>query len=131
MDNKLDGFAKKLLSNLPDEVPSFDFTAQVMSRVEILDQASSITYKPLISKKIWILITLFVVGIFSYLIFGDVTMDGLLASSLQVESLPKINFHKLPMFRISNIVLYGIIGFTFFSCIQVFVLKHHFNSRYA
>lgn len=130
-DKKLDEFTSKLLKNFSGETPSFDFTAQVMSRVEALSRTDITEYKPLISKKIWLILGVILAGVFSYLIFGDIQLENSWASSKVLDLIPKMNSITLPDYQISNVFLYSIAGLTFFICVQIFMLKNYFNRRLA
>lgn len=130
-DRKLDDFTKKLFSDLPQEVPSFDFTTRVMSEVEVLSKTNQFGYKPLISKKLWILSALSIAGIFLYLIFGDVEIETSLGPYFDFVSFPELKSLEIPDLKISNVFFYGITAFTFFMGVQILLLKNHFNKRYA
>lgn len=130
-DKKLDEFTGKLLRDFSLETPSFDFTTKVMSRVEGLPSSTATIYKPLISKKSWSVLAVFIVGIFSYLFFGDVQMENSWASYKILDLLPEMDSVTLPDYQISNVFLYGVVGFTFFMGVQIFMLKNHFNKRLA
>ncbi len=130
-DRKLNDFTKKLFGDVPQEVPSFDFTTRVMSEVEVLVKTKQIRHKPLISKKLWILTALAFIGVFSYLIFGNVDTEIYLGSYLDFVSLPKWKPLAFPNVEISKVLFYGILAFTFFVGVQIFLLKHHFNKRFA
>lgn len=130
-DKKIDEFTEKLLKNLSRESPSFDFTTKVMSQVDVASNATAVKYKPLISKRVWFVLAVLLSGIFSYLLFGNVQMENSLVFSNALDLLPEINSVTLPNYQVSNVFLYGVLGFTFFVSIQVLLLKNHFNKRFA
>jgi len=130
-DKKLDEFTEKLLKDFSRETPSFDFTTKVMSKVEVLSDSHVTEYKPLISKKIWVVLVMLILGAFAYLIFGDVQMESTLLSALQSDIRSNLQVLNLPHFEISNVFLCAVIGFTFFISIQILLLKNHFNKRLA
>lgn len=131
VDKNLDEFTEKLLKDFSRETPSFDFTTKVMSKVEVLSDSHVTEYKPLISKKIWMVLAMLVLGAFAYLIFGDVQMESLLLSAIQSDIRSNLQVLNLPDIEISNVFLYAVVGFTFFVSIQVLLLKNHFNKRLA
>lgn len=126
VDKKLDRLTGKLLKDFSRETPSFDFTTKVMSRVDGL--STSKVYEPLLSKKTWMILIVFVVGILAYAIFGNIQLENSWATFFKAESLPKLG---LLDFKMSNVLVYSIVGFTFFTVIQIFILIHQFNKRFA
>ena len=66
----IDSFTKKLFKDGSTESPSFDFTTKVMSDVNALSSTNVTVYKPLISKRTWILISISVVALIAYFTFG-------------------------------------------------------------
>lgn len=131
-DKKIDEFTEKLLKDFSRETPSFDFTTKVMSSVEGLSSSTATIYKPLISKRWWLFFTILITGAFMYLIFGNVeTEGGAWVTAKAFDLLPKISSITLPDYQVSNVFLYGVLGFAFFVSIQVFVLKNHFNRRFV
>jgi len=130
-DKKLDAFTGKFLKDFSSETPSLDFTKEVMSKIEAATNTTIFEYKPLISKKLWFVLAVLTIGVFSYLIFGDVQTENASTMSKKLAFLTEMNSFSLPKFQVSNILLYGIIGFTFFISIQMMVLKNHFDKRFA
>lgn len=128
-DKKLDEFTEKLLKDFSLETPSFDFTTQVMSKVEALVDSQVTEYKPLISNRIWVVLAMLVLGAFSFLILGDVQMESTLLSAIQSDIKSNLQVLNLPDFEISNVFLYAVIGFTFFISLQILLLKNHFDKR--
>ena len=55
-EQHLDDLAKKVMTSAPLETPSFNFTADVMAKLDAPQVSAITTYKPLISKKAWIVI---------------------------------------------------------------------------
>lgn len=130
-DEKLDQLTGKLLKTFSAETPSFDFTTKVMSRVEGLSTSTVTAYQPLIAKKTWMVLIIFVMGILAFAIFGNIHFENSWATFFKPESLPKLGSLALPYFEMSNVLIYGIVGFTFFTVVQIFILKHQFNKRFA
>ncbi len=131
VDKELDELTEKLLKDFSRETPSIDFTTKVMSRIEVSSESGVIGYRPLISKKTWVVLAMAITCIFAYLILGNVQMEDAWTVSKIVDLLPEVNTLVLPSFKISNAFLYGIVGFTFFTGIQIFLLKNHFNKRFV
>jgi len=130
-EKKLEEFTEKLLKDFSHETPSFDFTTKVMSRVEVASNTTISEYKPLISKKIWFVLAFLVTGVFSYLIFGNVQIENYWFSAMQSYISSNLKVFNMPDFEVSNVFSYAVMGFAFFMSIQVFLLKNHFNKRFA
>lgn len=130
-DKQLDKFTEKMLKDFSHETPAIDFTVKVMDKVEALSSAPVIEYKPLISKKIWTIIALSVIGLFGYLVFGDVQFENTGRLSKALNFIPNFDSLTLPDYKVSNVILYAFIGLAFFISVQTLLLKNHFNKRFA
>lgn len=126
---ELDAFAKKYIKEIEQKQPSFDFTNSIMEAIAKESTSEVFVSKPLISKKVWLLILGAIVG----LLFLPTNSDkGLF-------NLPEINFsfvdkiqipNFLDGFSVSNSVLYALFFFGFMIIAQVIFLKNHFNKRF-
>lgn len=130
-DKKLNEFTDKFLKDFTFETPSFDFTTQVMSKIETLSNSRATEYKPLISKRIWVVLAMLVLGAFSFLIFANVQMESAFLSAIQSDIRSNLQVLNLLDFEMPNVFLYGVVGFTFFISIQILLLKNHFDKRFA
>jgi len=130
-DKKLNEFTEKLIQDFSLETTSLDFTTRVMSKVEALSDSEITEYKPLISRRVWMVLAMIIIGAFAYLIFGDVKMEGPWLSAIQSDIRSNLEIISLPDFKVSNVFLYAIVGFTFFVSIQILFLKNHFDKRFA
>jgi hypothetical protein len=107
------------------ESPSFDFTNTVMSQIQALN--SSVTsYTPLISKWVWSLIVLGVMAVFGYVIFGNSTSKSTWFKDLNLEGM---SFNMFPEYNPSQTATYAVLLFTLMLCIQIPLLKRHFDKR--
>ena len=120
-----------MLKDFSPETPSIEFATTVMDKVEVLSSSRAIEYKPLISKKIWTIIALSVIGVFSYFVFGDVQFENTGRISKALNFIPNFDSLTLPDYKVSNVFLYAFIGLAFFISVQTFLLKNHFNRRFA
>ena len=128
-EQHLDKLAKKMMQSTALEKPSLDFTANIMAKVEGITISDVTEYKPLISKRTWLVIVLLVVGVVAYGLLGGV--DGLgwfdkidlsvMSNNKITEALSGITFSKTLMYAI------GICGLVFF--IQIPMMKHHLDKR--
>ena len=123
-ETKLEEFTRSIVKDLGVESPSFDFTEKVMSSIQI--EKEKITYKPLISKKVWIALliiaVLFVIGIVS----SDITItEGWMGTTFGQYS--ENIFTK---FRFSTVMTYGIVAMALMLGIQTMLLKGYLQNRY-
>ncbi|TGV00619.1 hypothetical protein [Flavivirga rizhaonensis] len=129
-DKYIDNLAKKVIKETPLESPSFNFTASVMSQVTELSNNTVTVYKPLISKTGWIVISIVFFALIIYMLLGmqeePVSWFGSL--DLSVLSDNKIT-NLFSGFSIPKTLTYAVVLFGLMFCIQIPLLKSHFNQR--
>jgi hypothetical protein len=129
-EQHLDKLAKKVIQLSSLESPSLDFTANIMAKVEVSATSNITVYKPLISKRVWLLISILVIGSLFYGIFGN-GLEGLgwfnsidysiISNNKVTEAILGITFSKTLMYAV------GLCGLMFF--IQIPMMKHYFDKR--
>lgn len=130
-EQHLDKLAKKVIKKLPLETPSFDFTATIMAKIEATETSSITTYKPLISKKAWLVISAIVAGLIIYLF----SLDGSQTSSgmLDKVDLSMVTDNKLvntvSSVMMSKILIYAVTLFGAAWFLQITLLKYQLNKR--
>ncbi|WP_111306719.1 hypothetical protein [Confluentibacter sediminis] len=130
-DKYLDTLSKKVIKNTAVESPSFNFTASVMSQIDALEDSKVTTYQPLISKKAWAVISLSVVALVIYTIFGTQTESAGWLTSLHVDMLPTYDIkNPLADFHFSKTAAYACVLLVFMLLIQVSVLKKYMDKRF-
>ena len=131
-ENKyLENLSKTVIGKEAIESPSFNFTDAVMSKVNALEESTVIVYKPLISKQSWVLISLGVLGMILYLlIFGNNTESSSWIQSLDFSILSSINMDALPSLSMSKTFTYAVLFFGLMICVQIPLLKNHFDKRF-
>lgn len=128
-EQHLDSLAKKAMKSSSLETPSVDFTANLMKQIEHVSIGETITYKPLISKNVWIGIIASLIGLSIYMMFGNIesstlfdTIDfSLISNNGIAEAVSKIKISKILTYAI------GFFGLVFF--IQIPLMKHYMNKR--
>jgi hypothetical protein len=130
IEQHLDKFAKKVIQSTPLEKPSLDFTANIMAKVDAIATNSITVYKPLISKRMWFVIAVLVIGSLSYGIFGSGfeglswldKMDFSVFSNNKItDAISGIKFSKTLIYAV------GLCGLVFF--IQIPMMKHYLDKR--
>ena len=135
MSNNIDKHIEKLVNKTMKkaslESPSLDFTNIVMAQVNALGQSSVTTYKPLISIPMWFGIFTVALAIVLYIIFGTTTTEMSWLNSIDLSILTDNKFsNAVSGFKVSKIVMYGIVLFGIMLFIQVSILKHHFDKSF-
>jgi hypothetical protein len=129
-EQHLDKLAKKVMQSAPLEKPSLDFTANIMAKVDAIATNNITVYKPLISKRTWLVIAILVVGSLSYGVFGS-GLEGLSwfdNVDLSIFSNNKIT-DAISGVKFSQTLVYavGLCGLVFF--IQIPMMKHYLDKR--
>ncbi len=129
-DLKEDIFLREYLKEIKLEVPKSNFTDNIMD--VLLKEEKKIVLKPepLISKKIWFLLSGLIASSFWFLLKGKSTTT-LAFPKLDLNFLSKIQitnfFENISM---SNTLFYVITFFTIMIFVQIMYLKNHFDSKY-
>ena len=127
---EIDAFAKKYVKEILVETPSTDFTKNLMNSIAQLESVKSkVVYKPLISKKAWLVVALAIIAVL-FIPFG--------AQEEGLFTLPKFSFSILEKFNlsgvfenlsISNTTFIIAVMFGLFLSIQFVYLKGFFEKR--
>ncbi|CAM1353557.1 MULTISPECIES: hypothetical protein [Tenacibaculum] len=126
---ELDIFAKKYIKEIKEESPSTDFTANIMNAILETKKADIYKATPLISKKVWFLLSAVLVTSILYVSRG---------TSLGWVKMPKVNLNftdaiQLPKLfegiTISNTILYTCFLFTLMIFVQIYFLKGYFTRK--
>ncbi|WP_191860320.1 hypothetical protein [Hanstruepera ponticola] len=131
LDKKLEKLSDKMMQESGLEKPSFNFTNAVMERVEKVSANQITEYKPLISKQAWFVIAVALLPI-AYIIVNN-------SSSSNSNWFDVIDFNSLFNYQfidnmfsvtVSKTVLYTIVLFGLMLCVQIPILKNHFDKRF-
>lgn len=132
IDKHIERFVDKTMKKASLESPSFDFTNTVMAQVNALKQSTVTTYRPLISKPMWLAIFIVGFAIVLYIIFGMNTTETSWLSFIDLSVLTDNKFsNTMSGFKVSKIVMYAIVLFGIMLFIQVPILKNYFDKRIA
>lgn len=130
--DKFDGFILKRIKEEGLEQPSLNFTNATISKIEAEKRPRQVlAFKPLINMKLWLGIAAIVLGVFTFLLYGDsVVKYNLWPEKILLEFGKVDMLDKMPEFSVSNIYVYAFVGLAFFVGLQIVLLKNHFNKRY-
>ncbi len=127
---EIHAFTKKYVKEIPIETPSLDFTSNLMQKIgELQPFKSAITYKPLISKKVWFIVFAAIIAL--VLIPFKSTDESLFTlPELNFSFLEKLNFSGLlENITVSSTTMYFAIIFSVLVAIQIFYLKGYFEKQ--
>jgi hypothetical protein len=129
-DKNIESLVQRMMEDDSLEKPFIDFTSKVMSGVFSLEKKKSFSYKPVISRRNWIIIFAAIGGFITWLIFSG---------SFSNEPSPIFNFNFINADRIikpfsgfqfstitTNIILLAMVMIF----IQILVLKNYLNKRF-
>ncbi|WP_400077745.1 hypothetical protein [Winogradskyella sp. R77965] len=127
-DKRIEDLVNKLMEADSLETPSFDFTDNVMSKVEALSNSEVTVYKPLIPKYIWWLMASGFLALVCYILFKKPTETTSLSERY---NLPEVSFNLLEglSLNFSNTLIYAIVLLAIMVSIQIPLLKQYFNNR--
>ncbi len=113
--------------------PSSSFSQNVMSQIKTMAVQKPIVYKPLISKKAWIIITAVLLGLVLVVAFlSDPKTSVLNTIDLSFLSFKNINLNNpLSGFTFHKTTLYGILFLTALFFIQIPILKRRIDRSFS
>ena len=126
---KEDFLVKKYLKEISDQKAPLNFTNSIMDLIALEEQSVLANQKPLISKKIWVLVASFV-GVCFYFVFEKGNSLLSFFPEADFSFLEKIKIpNLLPSVAISNSILLICGIFTLMIFVQIFYLKNHFERK--
>ncbi len=69
VDKQIENLVDKVMKQSTLETPSIDFTSHIMVQVEAAKQSTSTTYQPLISKRVWAIISIGFIAFVGYILY--------------------------------------------------------------
>ena len=129
-DKNMEQFVERVMKETPMESPSYGFTSKVMANVLAVDKSKATTYKPLISRKGWILIFAGIVAILLYLLLSDSTQAANHSWLIDLSGknfIPTLNSSNL--FQFSRLTINVVVAATVLVLIQIALLKSYLNKR--
>lgn len=130
VDKHLDELSRKVMRQAKIEQPSFDFTQNVMSRMESIKTSNTTTYVPLISKRTWFLIVTVLMVIFVFAFFGTSEINNSWLSLLNFDMLPEYSIpNPFANIEFSQTMFYALFLLATMICVQIPILKRYFDRR--
>ncbi len=130
-DKHLDYLAEKIVKEASLESPSSNFTNAIMSQIKALEANGATVYKPLISKTGWFFISIVLLGILLYAIFGVKTENSGWLSRVDLSMLSNFKVENLLTgVTIPKTVTYAVALFGIMLSIQVLFIKRYLNKQF-
>ena len=130
-DKHLDDLSRKVIGKSAIESPSVDFTKSIMSQIKAVEVSKTTTYVPLISKRIWLFVTLGVFSAIGYVFFGSSTTQSKWLEYLNLNNYVGDLFKDAFFgFDVSQTLFYSILLFGIMLLIQIPILKYQLNKRF-
>lgn len=127
-DKEFSKWLERELKEIGAEKPSINFTASVLDTLQ--NEAVLNAYVPLISKKVWWTIAVFVLGVCVYLSCSAEKIDEHWMSIDNLDFLTKFNLtDSMPSIQVSNTFVYAFLSLALFFYVQIFLLRQHFNKQ--
>jgi len=124
----IDRITKKIIKDAGLEQPSTDFFSNVMEAIESQSTSASMVYQPLISKKIWMLLSALIAVVLVLLFIFPVFSETSLINPITIPEQFKFSFN-LPEIKLSKTTIYGV-GFLSLFLLQIPFLKRQLNNSY-
>lgn len=127
-DKQLENLVEKAMRQSVLETPSFDFTTNLMLKVENMKQSPTTIYQPLISKHMWFWIFTGFVAFVAYIIFITKPEASTWFSTIDILDTEKVS-NMFNGIQLSRTVIYATIFFAVMLLVQIPLLKNYFDKR--
>lgn len=129
-DKQLDDLTRKVIQTTSLEKPSFDFTSNVMSEIDRIESTTSITYVPLISKRVWLILSALVITALLVIALGDINVTTGWLSEVGIERFYNFEIsNPLSNISVPTTLVYAVGFFGLMLTIQIPLLKRYFDER--
>jgi hypothetical protein len=129
-DKHIEKLITKVMQTSTLETPSFDFTSQVMTQLEALENNKATTYQPLISKKVWAVIFGCFAAFVAYIFMTTSKDTTSWTNALDFSMLFNNDISKLLSGVVfSKTTTYVLMISTVMMLVQLPMLKNYFDKR--
>ncbi|WP_053991788.1 hypothetical protein [Mangrovimonas sp. TPBH4] len=128
-DKELEQLVQKFMENSQKESPSFEFTSKVMEEIEQLSEVKRITYKPLVPKAVWWMLSVGLGLLVLYIALGAPAQGEGWSSYISLEQIKIPKWNAFSGIKFSQTTMYGMVMLALMVMVQIPLLKHYFNSR--
>ncbi|KFF07314.1 hypothetical protein [Flavobacterium reichenbachii] len=125
-DKNIEQLIEKMMTEDKLQSPSFDFTSKIMTQVLIFEEKKLKTYKPLISKSVWIFIGAALTALVIYASLFSGTENNLEIGKIYTDKIAD----AFSGIHFSKNIMYALLIVPFMILIQIGVLKSYFDKKY-
>ena len=130
INKHIDSLVEKVVKESSLETPSLDFTSNIMSQIEAVQQNEITVYEPLISKRAWFIIGALILGGLTYLMLGNNLQATGWFDSINYSVITNNRFTEMiSSVTFSRTLMYAITFFAVVFFIQIPLLKNYFDKR--
>lgn len=132
-EQKLDDFMKNVFKEEFLETPPDGFTYNVMSKINTLDTVSEVTsYKPLISKTVWVVLGCLSVGLVLLVVYGNIGLNlNWLPVKLKDSAGIAAVFEKVGTLNLGSTTVYSMVAVLLIIYVQIYMLKRMIDRRFS
>ena len=131
VDKHIEHLVEKVMKKSTLETPSLDFTSNIMAQLETSKQSIVTTYKPLITKRVWVFISIMFISFLAYIVFVNKPETSDWFNSFNFN---KLNFDKISevfsQIKAPKTAAYIIGVFALMLLVQLTFLKNYFDKRF-
>lgn len=125
-NKELEKLADKVMKNTSLEMPSFDFTANVMAQVAEMPKAAVPVYRPLLPKPFWIGLAIAIVVLVGYIYFSGNPQESV-SYAVDFKQLYSNSFQSLAtVLKFSKTAMYAILALLLAILVQIPIVKSRF-----
>ncbi|MET3025358.1 hypothetical protein ABXT06_01650 [Flavobacterium sp. UW10123] len=128
-DKNIEQLIEKMMAEDKLQSPSIDFTSKIMAEVQVLEDKKLKTYKPLISKTVWMLMGAAVIALIIY-----ISLFSSAESNLEIDKVGELYSDKISNtfsgIHFSKNTMYAILIVPIMILVQVGILKNYFDKKY-
>ena len=129
-DTSVENLVDKMMTSSTLESPSADFTSQILSKIEVLQQSKATVYQPLISKRVWALIVVVCVAFLVYVFYTSSTESSNWFTTIDFSKFTNNRVSEsFSDYTFSKTMMYAIILLSVMVFIQIPLLKNYFEKR--
>ena len=128
-DKNLESLVERLMAESDLESPSVDFTGKVMSEVFSFETNKNPVYKPLISKRAWLIIFAGIIALFAFLFLNIKPSASSKYFNFSFFDFTQF-FQPFSHFQISSMTTNVLLAAALMLFIQLFLLKNYLNKRF-
>lgn len=128
-NKELEKLVDKAMKNMPLETPSFDFTSRVMAQTAIAPKKVISTYKPIIPKSFWLVLTILIIGLLCYVYFSGTPQEEI-SYGVDLKQIYNSKFNNITSdLNFSKTTMYATVALLLAMLAQIPLIRNHFQGK--